>query len=237
MGTAVNEQAVPLKGIPTGEGLTFEKVWASLQETDRIIKENAERQMKETDRIIKEVAELQKETDRKMKETDRIIKENAEQQKETDRMIKDNARQMGGLHTSFGKMAEHLVAPGIYKRFNELGYHFNAVARGGYEICDEEDIVIAEVDVLLENSDYIMAVEVKAKPHLKDIEHHIKRLKILRENRNKQRDTRKIQGAIAGAIFGSKEKQAAIDAGFFVLEQSGDTVRINVPKGFIPGEW
>jgi len=55
---------------------------------------------------------------------------------------------MEGLHNSFGEMAEHLVAPGIYKRFNELGYHFDAVARGGYEIRNEEYKVIAEVDVL-----------------------------------------------------------------------------------------
>jgi hypothetical protein len=36
-----------------GEGLTFEKIWAALQETDRLIKETG-LQMKETDRQIKE---------------------------------------------------------------------------------------------------------------------------------------------------------------------------------------
>jgi len=185
MEAAVKEQ--PLNGIPTGEGLTFEKVWAMFQETDRIVKENA--------------------------------------------------RQMGDLHNRFGEMAEHLVAPGIHERFNELGYDFDAMSPGGYVIRNEKKEIIAEVDILLENDSYIMAVEVKAKPHIKDINHHIKRLEILRQHRNKHRDTRKIHGAIAGAIFGSKEKQAAIDAGFFVLEQSGDTVRIDMPKGFIPGEW
>ena len=216
METAVNEQTVPVKGIPTGEGLTFEKVWAMFQENAEQQKKNAEQQMKENTEWYKEVKQ--------------IIKETTEQQKE-------NARQMGGLHHSFGEMAEHLVAPGIYKRFNELGYHFDAIARGGYEIRNEENKVIAEVDVMLENSDYIMAVEVKAKPHIKDIEHHIKRLKILRDYRNKKHDTRKIHGAIAGAIFGIKEKEASIKAGFFVLEQSGDTVRIDIPEGFVPGEW
>ena len=81
-----------------------------------------------------------------------------------------------------------------------------------FTIRNEENEVLAEVDILLENGNYIMAVEVKAKPRIKDIEHHIKRLEILRQHRNKFRDTRKIQGAIAGAIFGSKEKQAAIEA-------------------------
>jgi len=187
--------------IPTGEGLTFEKVWASMQETDR------------------------------------KLQELVESQKETDRIVKENARQMGDLHNSFGEMAEHLVAPGIHERFNELGYNFDAMSPGGYVIRNENKEVIAEVDILLENDSYIMAVEVKTKPHLKDIQHHIRRLEILRQHRNKHRDTRKIHGAIAGAIFGGKEKQAAIEAGFFVLEQSGDTVRIDIHKGFIPGEW
>jgi hypothetical protein len=38
-----------------GEGLTFEKVWAALKETDRLIKENAE-QMKETDKRIGDIS-------------------------------------------------------------------------------------------------------------------------------------------------------------------------------------
>ena len=169
-----------------------------------------------------------------LKETEQLIKENAEQQKENDRIIKERQkktdRQMGYLHNRFGEMAEQMVAPGIHCRFNELGYHFDAAAPGGYEIRNDEGKVIAEVDILLENDKYIMAVEVKAKPHIKDIEHHIKRLEILRKNRNKHHDARKIHGAIAGAIFESKEKKAAIEAGFFVLEQSGDTVQINIPN-------
>jgi hypothetical protein len=43
------------KAYTNGKALTFEKVWESMQETDRIIKENAERQ-KETDLIVKENA-------------------------------------------------------------------------------------------------------------------------------------------------------------------------------------
>jgi len=195
--------------------------------------------------VIQEVAELQKETDRRMQETDRIIQEVAEQQKKTDREIEKtdkltrrNGRHMGYLQNRFGEMAEHLVAPGIYKRFNELGYHFDAMASKGHIIRNDKDQIIAEVDVLLENGSHIMAVEVKATPRLKDIEHHVKRLEILRENRDKYGEKRKIiHGAIAGAVFGSGEKQAAIEAGFYVLEQSGDTVRINVPEGFVPGEW
>jgi hypothetical protein len=174
------------------------------------------------------------ETDRMM---NRMMKENARLFKETREEMKETGRQMGYLNNRFGELAEHLVAPNIHKRFNELGYHFNAVSPGGYVIRENDDKVKAEVDILLENAEYLMAVEVKAKVHLNDIEHHIKRIEILREYRNKRSDTRKIQGAIAGAIFGSAEKEAAFAAGFYVIEQTGDTVQITIPEGFKARDW
>jgi hypothetical protein len=212
---------------PSGRGLTYEKVWAMMQETDRQIKEN-ERKWQETQAKMEAKREAEREeADRHFRETERLMKESAEK---TDRIV-------GDLSNRFGEMVEHLVAPSIHERFNELGYHFDAFAPGGYVIRDENKNVIAEVDILLENAEYIMAVEVKAKVLLKDIEHHIKRIEILREYRNKRHDSRKIQGAIAGAIFGSAEKQATLEAGFYVIEQTGDTVRINVPEDFKAREW
>jgi len=199
------ETAIIDRPPPTGEGLTFEKVWALFQESDR-----------------------------KMEEQRR---ENAESWKKTERFFKKLGKQMGDLHNRFGEMAEHLVAPSIHKRFNELGYHFSSAAQGGYIVRDSNDKILTQVDILLENHDYIMAVEVKATVRPQDIEHHIKRLKILKEYRSKFNDTRIIQGAIAGAIFGNEEKEAVIEAGFFVLVQSGDTMKIEIPENFVPREF
>ena len=165
------------------------------------------------------------------------LMEDRKQIQETARQMKETDRKIGELSNRFGELAEHLVAPNIANRFNELGHHFDGVAPNGYEIRDDKGMVIAEVDILLENGDCIMAVEVKSRPRIQDIEHHIKRMKILREHRNKKRDSRKIYGAIAGAVFGSKEKQATIEAGFYVLEQSGDTMKMVIPHDFIPQEW
>ena len=195
--------------------VTFEDYWASLQETRR---------------LIEEVGRKQEETARQMEETDRRMEETARQMKETDKKI-------GNLYNRFGEIAEHLVAPNIHLRFNELGYHFGAYSPGGYKLEDGKGKLLAEIDILLENSEYFMAVEVKTKPDLDDIEPHLKRMQILREARDKFNDHRKIQGAIAGAIFGSNVKKEAIKAGLYVIEQSGDTMKITVPDGFIPREW
>jgi len=171
-------------------------------------------------------------------EREQLNKEIAERQKETDQQIKETNRQMGDLHRRFGKMAEHLVAPGIADRFNELGFHFDIISHRGMEIRDEEGKTKAEVDMALENGEYIMAVEIKATVRLNDVEHHIRRLEIIREAREKKQEKpKKIQGAIAGAIFGSVEKQAVIEAGFYALVQSGDTMVMDIPEDFVPRKW
>jgi len=199
---------------PTGEGLTFEKVWAMFQETDREIKEMS----RETDRKFHE-------TDLKFKETDRLFKEAEQRLKETDRIV-------GKLGNRFGELVEHLVAPNISSKFNELGFCFTKTGM---------DIVIkdkqnpqndAEVDVLLENGDIVIAVEVKSKPNDTDVKDHIRRMKILRRYADERNDRRRYQGAIAGAVISDTVRRYILRKGFYVIEQTGDTVQINIPEGF-----
>ena len=80
-------------------------------------------------------------------------------------------------------------------------------------------------------------MEVKAKPAQKDIDDHIRRMEILRRRADVRHDTRKFQGAIAGAIMNDEVRDYAHKAGFYVIEQTGDTVMINIPEGFVPREW
>ena len=204
------------------QGLTFEKVWAMFQETGRQIKENAEK-----------AAEERKKADEKA----------AKERKETYRQMKELSLQIGGLNNSFGELAEHLVAPGITQRFNDLGFHFDAVAPGGIVLKDKSGKIISQADLVLENGDYIVIVEVKSKPRINitddnkdDIKKHIKRMEKFRQYYKRIGD-RKLLGAIAGAIFGIKEKEAAIEAGFYAIEQSGDTMKLVIPDGFVPKEW
>ena len=168
--------------------LDFEQVWAMFQETDRRMKET-DRQMKETDRKFQETDRQMKETDRKFQDTERLMKEIAQRFKETEKLIKSNGEQIGGLHRSIGELAEHLVAPGIAARFNELGFHFDTIAPGGLKIQNEKgDKVLTEIDLLLENGENIIVIEVKARVTVKDIEHHKKRLDILKENRERKQE-------------------------------------------------
>ena len=130
--------AVSERPIPTGEGLTFEKVWVMFQESDRKMREIAERQEKR-----------QQEIDRQMKETEKFLN--------------SIGKQIGGLNRSFGELAEHLVLPGLLERFKKAGYSFNAVISRGFKVYDDaNEKILTEVDMLLMNGNCLMAVEVKA---------------------------------------------------------------------------
>jgi hypothetical protein len=81
-------------------------------------------------------------------------------------------------------------------------------------------------------------VEVQTKPTEKDIAHHIGWLEIRRDWREKRQEKpKRILGAIAGAVFPNILREQVIEAGLYVIEQTGDTMKISVPEGFKPREW
>jgi hypothetical protein len=208
-------------------GLTFEKVWATIM----AMREEAE-EMRE------EAREASKEFDRRMQESREESEKTEQILKETARVVRELSISVGGLNNSFGELAEHLVVPNIRAKFNALGYHFkDKDIDTNYRIEDEQGRLIAEIDILLENDDFIIAIEVKSKPKKADIDNFVRRLEILRNSEDRLQDKRKIRGAIAGAVFADPVKKAVQKAGFYTIAQTGDTMKIDVPEDFKPKEW
>jgi hypothetical protein len=200
---------------PNTEGLTFEKVWASLRDV-------AER-FKETDRQFKE-------TDRKFKETDRQIKETDRKFKETDKQFKETDRKISRLGSRIGDLIEHFAASNILEKFRELGYTFTCASRNN-DYKDENGRYLAEVDIRLENGEYVMIVEVKTLLSRDDVKEHIKRMEILREYLSRRKDRRKYLGAVAAALIkDDRARDYALGNGFYVVEQRGDNVRVTAPE-------
>ena len=223
-------------------GASPAEIWAILRETAESQK-RLDLQMKETDRRMEETDRQMKETDRKMKETDRQIKETSRQMeetglqmKETDRRMKETDKRIGDLSNRFGELAEHLVAPSIREKFNAQGFTFEEVSQNK-QIVDTAGNHVAEVDILLENGDTVMVVEIKAKPSEKDVKEHIQRMEILRRRADARNDKRTFQGAIAGAIMGKAVRSHILKNGLYVIEQTGDTVKISIPEGFKARSW
>ena len=193
--------------------------------------------------ILREVAEGQgenrlqmQEAERRLKETENLVKETTRQVQETSRQMKQTDEQFGKLNNRFGELAEHLVAPNIMEKFNALGFIFQELS-SNKRISDDAGNRIAEIDILLENLDTVMVAEVKAKPHQADVEHHIKRMELLSHRYAARNDKRTLLGAVAGAIMSNTVRDYIQKKGFYAIEQSGDTVKINIPEGFKPRKW
>ena len=168
-----------------------------------------------------------------------ILRETARRQEEDrerwEKERKELNRRMGDLGSRFGELVEHLVVPGMEERFGELGFHFSKISNRQKIVENKQ--AIAEIDLLMENSECIVAVEVKSKPDLDDIREHAEKLEKLRAWHDKNGDRRRIFGAVAAAIFTEGARQAALKAGFYVVVQAGDTMRLDMPEGFKPKAW
>jgi hypothetical protein len=214
-------------------GLNFEHVWAALmasrEEFDRGMRESREdfdRRLKETDRLMRESHE----------KAEKEMQALRESQQETARQMKKTDESIGKLGNRFGELAEHLVVPNIVEKFNAWGFHFTKYGPN-LSISDKSRNIAAEIDIFLENGDCAIAVEVKAQLKIDDIKDHVERMKTLRRYADVHQDSRKFYGAVAGAIIYSNVREYALKEGFFVVSQTGDTMKINVPEGFKPKEW
>jgi hypothetical protein len=190
-----------------GEGLTFEKVWAMFQETDK--------KFQESEKEWREIRESLKDTDKKWKEASRIV---------------------GDLGNKLGIVVEHLVLSNIKEKFNALGYEFTK-AGPSVLIEDRKKKIITQIDAMLENGEYALAIEVKTQLNVGHVNEHLERMEKLRRYADDRGDKRKFLGAVAGAIVADNVKEYALKKGFYVIRQSGDTVTIENHDSFKPREW
>jgi hypothetical protein len=219
---------------------SFEEIWAIIQETDRLIKEGAV----ESDKRFKEIAEQMKESaeesDKRFKEIAEQMKESAEEAdrrfKETGKLLKETGRQLGDVHNRLGELVEHIIVPNILQKVKPLGYKFKYV-RKRCEFMDKNFRLIAEADIVLINGEYIMIIEVKTVLKVKDVDNHLERLERIRRDACPPDESHRLIGCVAGAVVDEAVKRYAHKKGFYVLEQSGDTLKLDVPEGFNPRMW
>jgi len=213
-----------MPAVQTANPPSFESVWAALQETDRIIKEN----QKENAVQMKELRESQKEDAVKMKEF-------RESQKETDKQIKEIGKRFGDFTNSFGSVVEYMIAPNLQDRFFDLGLDFQQ-ASNDVKIHYKKNNIAFQIDVFLENGDTAMLVEVKADLTISDINTHIERLEKMRKYADLRNDKRKFLGAVAGVVIKPKVKEYAFNNGLYLVEPAGETFNITPPPNK-PKEW
>jgi hypothetical protein len=195
---------------------------ATLESVMALFEEVAERQ-KETDRLIKETRASQEETDRQMKKTDLKVDKLAEL--------------VGGVTGSLGDMAEGLMGSDLREKFAALGLYFEYMSQNFVVKEKKTGRNLAEVDILLINGTVAMVVEAKTTMTRGDVDEHEERMATLRLASHSLFGKRKLYGAMAGVKMSPKAQKYAIEKGFYVIELTGETIKINTPEGFTPWIW
>jgi len=243
-----------------------------MRETDRRMQET-DRQRRETEQLVKDIARRQediacrqKETARQMQETGRRMQGAAKRNEETDRLFKENAEyqketaqqmrltdwkidklqiNLGGLNSSMGDLAETLIGERLWEKF--AGYPYNLQrAQPKVPVHDENHRVITNIDILLWDGEWVMAVEVRRS--IKDgresaeeedvVARHVRRMAEIRRYPPAAAAGKKLLGAIAAGIVEPNTREKAHKAGFFVLELQGESVGLAPPPaGFEPKVW
>jgi len=247
------EMDVSARSMPNGEGFTLEKVWAMFQETDRklqevtqIVRENMERQ-KKTDRqfndLRDEINRIIQEADKKSNKSPEYTTEIYPQTEET--LDDEEAAWVEEINreiyekfaNNFGNLSDHLVSPFIERKFRKMGFNWTS-SWNNYSVIDPENSNdYASIDILLESTETVMAINVKENINEDDVDKHIKRMEILRRAVDKRQDKRKYRGAIAAVKMNETVREYMLQNGLYVLKQSGKTIEIDIPDNFIPKEW
>jgi hypothetical protein len=210
-------------GKPAAQKVTLDDVWATI---DRIGKAHAENEeaMKEVRKAMKEVREAMKETQKAHAETEEAIKETQKTIKETQKTLNTA---IGGISNTLGSLIEHVMTPDLPRKFKQFGFTFDRITTVKW--ADGENNIYAEIDGLLENGKQAMIVEVKTTLRSEDIDDHLARMEKVRVYAGLHGDKREFLGAVAAAIIDKSAREYALKKGFFVIEPSGENMKITKP--------
>ncbi|GHV61377.1 hypothetical protein FACS1894195_1830 [Bacteroidia bacterium] len=98
---------------------------------------------------------------------------------------------------------------------------------------------MTDIDILLSNGKYVMAVEVKnTLNRIEYVDDHVKRLEKIMRYPPAEVKGKKVMGAMACGVVVSEVRDYAFSKGLFVLELTGDAADLATPPAnFTPQEW
>jgi len=159
------------------------------------------------------------------KELHELHKETEKSQDLAWKAIRETQKNIGGLNNTLGSMVEYILTPNLPQKFKKLGYSFNRIAT--YKFAEG---VYAQIDGMLENGTQAVAVEVKTTLRQGDIDDHLLRMEKIRKYADEHGDNRQFMGAIAATITDETTRNYALKKGLFVIEPSGEDVKVIKPE-------
>ena len=194
------------------------------------LKEGVVMDQQEVERSIQEIWALFRETDKKFEEIDTRFKEIGRKFAQVSREV---SRAVGSLTGEWGWFVEGLIAPGAVTMFKERGIEMDKIFQMVNSHRDGDHI---QIDILGVGEEYAVLIEARSKLSVEDVQEHIERMKAFKRFSPEYSD-RKVVGAAAGIVIDENVDKFAYRQGFFVIGQTGDTVKILNDEGFKPKAW
>ncbi len=199
--------------------ITLEDFYKIFQESDR--------QREETERILRESFQRsQEEADRRAAEADRTMEE-------LKKVVANTSREVGNLTSRWAPFVENLVEPGIVRLFQARGI---AVKETHSRIKSDRSTVAMEIDILAVDDNVAVAVEVKSRLSITDVDEFREKLSKFKQAFPAYKNYN-IHGAVAGIEIDEGVDRYAYRQGLFVIKQSGETVEIANDETFKPKRW
>lgn len=146
-------------------------------------------------------------------------------------------KKIASLGDTLGRFAEEQVRADVINKFTKWGIQVHFIT-DHFEMQNDIGEFLYEIDILVSNEKYVVAIEVKNNLKKEGVDEHLERIEKIRAYPIPFAKGKTLLAGVAGMIVGNGVDKYAEKNGLFVLKPSGDTVKIvNDEKTFRPREW
>ena len=197
-------------------------------------KEEADRRFAElTAQLAHEMAQSRAEADRRSAEADRRAAEAEARLARAEAIAAQANQAVNALSSRWGAFVENLVAPAALRRFQGQGF---AVQEVYQRVKSERGSQNLEIDILVVDDTVAVAIEVKSRLTQRNLRQFLKNLDRFKTAFPHYADYQ-LYGAVAAIEMDGDVDRYAINQGLFLIQQSGESVKISNTEGFTPRTW
>ncbi len=179
---------------------------------------------------IQDIYALFRESEQQRQEYHRIAEQ---EMSDLRKIVAQTNKQVGGLTSRWGEFVENLIKPAAARLFKEQGIDVHHTALR-VDAQDEKGSI--EIDILVENTNEVVAIEVKSHLEVRDIKRFLQTLERFKEAFPKYQNY-KLYGAVAGIKIDERSDLYATQEGLFVISPAGDSVIIANSQTLEPRIW
>jgi len=154
-----------------------------------------------------------------------------------DERMKRLDQKIGHIGNTVGFFAEDFFAAKSAELLTPYGYTFKRVFQQ-IPVYNKEGRTLTEIDLMLSNGEYGMVIEVKTCLKKEDVNLMLDKMEKIKNNPPAEIAGKKLLCGVAGINVKDDARERAFELGFFVFEQSSDTITLTKPpEDFKPAEW